>query len=155
MTNPPFGFEAPEDSPGLLLWQTTMIWQRLIKKKLEPYDISHAQFVILATLLWWQGKEKSVTQTDIIRMSKLDKMTVSTSLKKLGRMSLVDRQEHHEDTRSKTVQLTYQGGELARKLVPLVEKVDADYFAELGKEREKELIMALQRLVGAESADKT
>lgn len=155
MTNPPFGFEAPEDSPGLLLWQTTMIWQRLIKKALEPYDISHAQFVILATLLWWQGKEKSVTQIDIVRMSKLDKMTVSISLKKLERMNLVDRQEHHEDTRSKTVQLTYQGGELARKLVPLVEKVDADYFAELGKESEKELIMALQRLVGAESADKT
>lgn len=155
MTNPPFGFEAPEDSPGLLLWQTTMIWQRLIKRALEPYEISHAQFVILATLLWWQGKEKDVTQIDIVRMSKLDKMTVSKSLKKLGSMNLVQRQEHQEDTRAKSVQLTKSGGELARKLVPIVEKVDADYFSGLGSSQEKELIVALQKLVGAENANKT
>ncbi len=50
MTNPPFGFDAPEDSPGFLLWQTTISWQRMIKKALEPHDISHAQFVIMAIL---------------------------------------------------------------------------------------------------------
>jgi len=44
-----------EDSPGLLLWQTTIFWQRMIKKALEPYGISHAQFVIMVILLWWHG----------------------------------------------------------------------------------------------------
>lgn len=50
MSNLPFGFDKPEDSPGFLLWQTTMIWQRQIKKALEQYNVSHAQFVIIATL---------------------------------------------------------------------------------------------------------
>ena len=74
----------PEDSPGFLLWQTTISWQRMIKKALESHDISHAQFVIMAILLWWHSKEKDVTQIDIVTMSKLDKMTVSKSLKKFG-----------------------------------------------------------------------
>ena len=38
MTNSPFGFDAPEDSPGFLLWQTTISWQRMIKQALELYD---------------------------------------------------------------------------------------------------------------------
>lgn len=41
MSELPFGFDKPADSPGFLLWQTTITWQRLIKDALEPYDISH------------------------------------------------------------------------------------------------------------------
>lgn len=54
MSDIPFGFAKPEDSPGFLLWQTTIIWQRRIKKALESHDISHAQFVIMAILLWFE-----------------------------------------------------------------------------------------------------
>jgi len=60
MIEQPFSVDAPEDSLGFLLWQTTTFWHRLIKKALEPYGISHAQFVIMAILLWWQTQEKRV-----------------------------------------------------------------------------------------------
>ena len=82
MSKTPFGFKTPEDSPGFLLWQTNTTWQRLIKKPLEQHNISHAQFVIMALLLWFEGQNTEVAQVDIVRMSKLDKMTVSKSLKK-------------------------------------------------------------------------
>ena len=55
MSNLPFGFDTPENSPEFLLWQTTMIWQRQIKKALEQYNVSHAQFVIIATLMWFEA----------------------------------------------------------------------------------------------------
>ena len=48
-----FGFEEPEDSPGFLLWQVTVSWQRAIKSALEPYKITHPQFVIMALLMWF------------------------------------------------------------------------------------------------------
>lgn len=147
MSNPPFGFDVPEDSPGFLLWQTTMSWQRLIKKALEPYDISHAQFVIMAILLWFYGQKKEVTQVDIIGVSKLDKMTVSKSLKKLGSMNFVARLENKEDTRAKSVQLTKKGATLAHKLVPIVEGIDAHFFGNLPKKQERELIGILRRLM--------
>ena len=71
-----FGFEAPEDSPGFLLWQTTITWQRLIKKALEAHDVSHAQFVVMAVLLWFEEHQEDPTQIAIARLSKLDQMTV-------------------------------------------------------------------------------
>ena len=154
MTNLPFGFDAPEDSPGFLLWQTTLSWQRMIKKALEPHDISHAQFVIMAILLWWHGQKKEVTQIDIVTMSKLDKMTVSKSLKKLVGMDLVARHENQEDTRAKSVQLTKLGVALSAKLVPIVEGVDEYFFAKLPKKQEKDLIVILQKLTVTEDVDK-
>lgn len=78
MSDLPFGFDQPQDSPGFLLWQTSVIWQRLIKKTLETYDISHAQFVIMALLLWFEAHHYNITQTLIVNWSKLDKMTVSS-----------------------------------------------------------------------------
>ena len=79
----PFGYQEAEDSPGFLLWQVTVLWQRAIKKVLDEHQIPHAQFVILAVLLWCLYHQKEVTQTVIIDFTKLDKMTVSKSLKQL------------------------------------------------------------------------
>lgn len=154
MKNNPFGFEEAQDSPGFLLWQTTVVWQRLIKEALEPYGISHAQFVVMAVLLWFSKKDKAVTQVNIIGMSKLDKMTVSKSLKKLVSLGLVVRHEKPEDTRAKLVQLTKAGIDLACKLVPLVESVDEDFFGKLPKNQEKDLIVVLRKLTETEDVDK-
>ena len=146
MSNSPFGFDAPKQSPGFLLWQVTISWQRLIKKALTSHDISHAQFVILAILLWRKSKGNPVTQIDIINMSKLDKMTVSKSLKKLAGMDLVERYEKKDDTRAKSVCLTKQGTKLVNKLVPIVEGIDADFFVHLSNNERKGLITVLQNL---------
>ena len=146
MTDLPFGFDTPKESPGFLLWQTTISWQRLIKKSLEPHGISHAQFVIIAILLWLQGQEKDATQTDIINMSKLDKMTVSKSLKKLAHTGLVIRHENKEDTRSKLVFLTPSGKHLTQKLVPIIEGIDAEFFGQLKTKQADDLITILQEI---------
>jgi DNA-binding MarR family transcriptional regulator len=131
MSNLPFGFDRPEDSPGFLLWQTTCIWQRHIKRALEPYDISHAQFVIMATLMWFEAHHYDTTQILIANWSKLDKMTVSKSLKKLIALGHVSRTEHQADTRAKSVTLTEKGKELVRVLVPIVERIDSVFFGKI------------------------
>ncbi len=146
MTNLPFGFERPEDSPGFLLWQTTLIWQRQIKQTLESYAISHAQFVIMATLLWFAAHRYATTQIQIANWSKLDKMTVSKSLKKLVALGCVKRAEHATDTRAKCVSLTPKGNELIRKLVTLVEASDQLFFAKLSANKQKNLIQILAQL---------
>lgn len=149
MTDPAFGFERPEDSPGFLLWQTTITWQRLIKKALDAYDISHAQFVILANTLWFEGIGQEPTQALLIRLSKLDKMTVSKSLKKLAALGFIKRTEHKIDTRVKSLQLTKKGKALATKLVPIVEKIDAEFFNALRSGDQQTLIKILANLVAS------
>ena len=147
MKNSAFGFDKPEDSPGFLLWQTTITWQRLIKKALDPYNISHAQFVILAITLWFESKNQEISQSLIIRQSKLDKMTVSKAFKKLATEKYVKRLEHKIDTRTKTVSLTKKGKELVTKLIPIVEKIDEDFFGVVTKSDCRSLIGVLNNIV--------
>ena len=146
MSNLPFGFDKPEDSPGFLLWQTTMIWQRQIKKALEKYGISHAQFVIMATLMYFDAHKYDTTQVLIVHQTKLDKMTVSKSLKKLSSLGFVSRIEHESDTRAKSVTLTDKGKERVRLLVPIVEGIDAQFFGAIQKNEERQLIQLLTKL---------
>ncbi len=147
MAKSTFGFDAPEASPGFLLWQTTVTWQRLIKKILEEYDVSHAQFVIMAILLWFEENHEETTQSLIVNMSKLDKMTVSKSLKKLVAQGFVNRTENQLDTRVKSVTLTQTGKVLVKKLVPLVEKIDAEFFGVLPQKDQCALINILDQLM--------
>lgn len=142
----PFGFERPDDSLGFLLWQTTIIWQRQIKKALEKYNISHAQFVIMATLLWFESHNYDTTQILIVNWSKLDKMTVSKSLKKLVALELVNRMEHEIDTRAKSILLTDKGKRLVNKVVPIVEGIDDVFFGKASTDEQKDLIHILRTL---------
>ena len=142
----PFGFNRPESSPGFLLWQTTTIWQRNIKKALEKYDISHSQFVILAVLMCLQLQNGDNTQKTLTEYTKLDKMTVSKSLKKLALMGFVDRFENEDDTRSKKVILSKKGIDIVNLLVPIIEGIDNVFFSRISKGEEKMLISFLRKL---------
>jgi DNA-binding MarR family transcriptional regulator len=146
MPKKPFGFDNAEDSPGFLLWQTTMIWQRQIKKALECYGIPHAQFVILATLMWFKAHDYEATQVSIVNWTKLDKMTVSKSLKKLAALKLVHRIEHKTDTRAKSVTLTDKGKVMAGKLVPIVEGIDSRFFGKISATHQKAMLKILRKL---------
>lgn len=146
-SNLPFSVETPDQSMGFLLWQTTTIWQRSIKKSLEPYEVTHAQFVLMAILLWHQGKNIDLTQVDLVNLSKLDKMTVSNSCKKLSSLDLVSRQENQEDTRAKNISLTKKGRALAKKLVPIIETVDKDFFRSLKQSEQKNLLGLFKKVL--------
>lgn len=142
-----FKFAEADDSPGFLLWQTTITWQRLIKKELEKFNISHAQFVILAITLWLNSKNENTTQMLIVKLSKLDKMTVSQSLKKLTDMDLIKRSEDESDTRVKKIFLTKKGNNLASKLIPIVENIDSNFFDKLQKPNLNKLKEILKNLI--------
>lgn len=141
-----FGFKRAEDSPGFLLWQLSTSWQRAIKKALEPHYISHPQFVVMAITLWFMEHKEELTQTTIIKMSKLDPMTVSNVAQKLSELGLLDRKESLEDSRAKALILTPEGVKLTKKLVPVVESVDRSYFGCLDQNEQRELVRLFQKL---------
>lgn len=148
MQDLPFVFDEPEDSPGFLLWQVSTTWQRLIKQELLKHNISHAQFVILALLLWLESQKIEPTQTIIAKHSKLDKMTVSKSLKALTNKHLIIRTEDPNDSRAKIPILTEIGAQLVRKLVPRIEAIDEEFFGKLGKKEIESLNKMMKNLNG-------
>ncbi|WP_369013818.1 MarR family winged helix-turn-helix transcriptional regulator [Flavobacterium anhuiense] len=127
-----FSVNEPEESSGFLLWQVTNLWQREIKKALEQYNLTHSQFVLMASIHWLTLHEQEVTQIVLSAHTKIDPMTTSTVLRTLQQKELVKRQEHKTDTRAKTVVLTDFGKEIIKKAIVTVEKFDEDFFSVSG-----------------------
>lgn len=143
-----FSVEKSEDSSGFLLWQVTNLWQREIKKALEQYNLTHSQFVLLASIHWLTIHKQEVTQIVLSGHTKIDPMTTSTVLRTLQQKELIQRQEHLTDTRSKTVALTEQGKKITKKAIKTVEEFDGFFFSVLGKrtpELNKYLLALLER----------
>ena len=127
-----FSFEKAEDSSGFLLWQVTNLWQREIKKALEKYNLTHSQYVLIASIHWLTLKSHDVTQVLLSSHTKIDPMTTSTVLRTLQMRGLLERQEHATDTRAKTVALTGDGKKIVKQAVKTVEAFDKDFFSVLG-----------------------
>ncbi len=143
-----FSVESPDDSSGFLLWQVTNLWQREIRKALEKYNLTHSQFVLLASIYWLTLHKQEVTQIVLSSHTKIDPMTTSTVLRTLQAKKLLQRQEHATDTRAKTVSLTEEGKKIIKQAVKTVEKFDNDFFSPLGdktSEFNKKLIVLLRR----------
>jgi DNA-binding MarR family transcriptional regulator len=127
-----FGVEKAEDSSGFLLWQVTSLWQREIRKELEPIDLTHSQFVLLASIFWLTLHNQEVTQIILSSHTKIDPMTTSTVLRTLQKKGFIERHEHSSDTRAKTVSLTAEGEKLTKVAVKKVEAFDKEFFSNLG-----------------------
>lgn len=126
-----FHFKSPEDSPGYLLGQVTMLWQRKIKKVLDPLDLTQTQFALLCALAWLSKSNKNVTQIDIANQTNFDRMMVSKVLRNLEDKKFVIRQEHETDTRAKTIRLTANGEIVLQKSLIEIENADLIFFGGL------------------------
>ena len=127
-----FSVETPEESSGFLLWQVTNLWQREIKKALEKYDLTHSQFVLLASILWLSQQKEIVTQILLSAHTKIDPMTTSTVLRTLQTKGLLQRKEHPTDTRAKIIELTANGQKITKLAIKTVEIFDGMFFDPLG-----------------------
>jgi MarR family transcriptional regulator, organic hydroperoxide resistance regulator len=147
MQHQTFSVDKAEDNTGFLLWQVTSLWQREIRKALEPYDLTHSQFVLLASVHWLTLQGQAVTQILLSTHTRIDPMTTSTVLRTLQSKALVRREEHCTDTRAKVVVLTEAGKKTVHGAVKAVESFDREFFAVLGS-RGSAFNSSLQKLLG-------
>lgn len=124
-----FQFKKPEDSPGFLLAQVTMLWQRKLKRVLDPLNLTHTQFVLLSSLAWLSKENNPVTQVDIANLSNADRMMVSKVLRTLEEKKFITRNEHPVDTRAKIIGLTQDGATVLQKALIMVENADLAFFS--------------------------
>jgi len=154
MTKPPLPtrLSGPAESPGFLLWKISNAWQRRLRVALQPYELTHFQFVLLATATWF-GAEETLTQARLSQLSGIDPMTTSQVLRALEAAGLIERIDHPHDPRAKAITVTKVGRDLARKAVVAVEDADAAFFKPLASDT-KRLVAMFQALVeGIERAE--
>lgn len=123
-------FDTAEESPGLMLWQVTNRWQAAIRAALAPYDLTHVQFVLLASLTYL-GADHGITQRRLADHTATDPMMTSQVLRTLETKGLVQRRDHPEDRRAKAIAPTEAGIALANRAVTVVEACDAAFFGPL------------------------
>ena len=112
-------------------------WHSMIKKELKKMNLTHPQFVVLASLAYLSQNGNEVTQVMISKLSGIDVMTVSQILNLLEKNDFVKRKEHSRDTRAKAVILSKKGEEVLQKAVPLIEQIDEIFFKKLDTDEEQ------------------
>jgi DNA-binding MarR family transcriptional regulator len=116
-------------SPGFLLWRLTLRWQREIAAALEPLDLTHVQFVLLATTWWLNSNSPALpNQLAVATAAGTDVKMTSQVLRKLEDKSLLTRETDPADTRAKLLRVTPAGASLAQRAIAVVETVDASFF---------------------------
>ncbi|WP_214325340.1 MarR family winged helix-turn-helix transcriptional regulator [Nonomuraea sediminis] len=136
---------SPDESPGFLLWRLTLRWQRAITAVLTPLDLTHVQFVLLASTWWLNGQGQRPNQLSVARHAETDVKMTSQVLRKLEEKGLLVREVDPADTRARLLRLTERGQQLAERAVATVEKADAGFFASIPDGTS--MITALRRTV--------
>ena len=134
-------YEFAEDSPGLALWRATNAWQNSQRKALKEFDLTHMQFVLLASLVWYES-DHPITQRNLCEYARLDEMMTSQVLRALEKKSLLTRSAHPTDGRAVSLAATSKGIKLVNAAIKAVEAVDQRYFGALsdnGKRLVKDL----------------
>jgi MarR family transcriptional regulator, organic hydroperoxide resistance regulator len=138
--------ELAEESPGFLLWRITLAWQKMLNQVLRPLDLTHPQFVVLASVVYMLQKSEYPTQVRLASHAAMDVMTVSKIVRTLEQKDLITRTEDPSDTRAKLLNITQKGKQLAVSAIERVENADGLFFETLGKVNQPIFLSLLQVL---------
>ncbi len=133
----------PGESPGFLLWHATLRWQRRIAGVLAPLDLTHVQFVLLASTWWLNRQGQQPSQVELAAHAGTDVKMTSQVVRSLEKKGLVTRAVDERDTRARRLRVTRTGARLAPRAVTAVEGVDAQFF------RGVDALEVLRSLAGA------
>ncbi len=128
-------FSEPNDNPGFLLWRVTNSWQRQIRAALEPLDLTHVQFVLLASLAWLSNQEASIPQVLLAQHANTDVMMTSQVVRTLEAKGYLMRQTDPMDARAKLLSIMPAGLALVNLAIKAVETVDKSFFSKLEQPR--------------------
>ena len=91
-----------------------------------PYDLTMPQWRIMATLGTLQNKERnkdcivSMTAKQLVKATRLDKVTVTRALQQMERHRLIDKRQDTSDGRAVNVSLSITGQNVYLKILPNV-----------------------------------
>jgi DNA-binding MarR family transcriptional regulator len=120
-----------------------------MRSVLAPHDLTHVQFVLLASLWWLEDHEdRPPAQVRLAEQAGIDPMMTSQVIRRLEARGLLERALHPADGRARQLRLTAAGRVLVASALADVEAADDDYFAAIGDRREA-FLEALGRLGGA------
>ena len=96
------------DRTGFLLWHAVLEWHRKVTDGLAKLDMTHAQFVLLASAVWLAHHGEVPSQVE--------------------RQKFVRRVPDKDDARVRRIEVTVLGRRKVSSAVKIVEKIDLQVF---------------------------
>ena len=122
-----------ENRIGLLIWQTSNLWQSRLRNKISKYNISFNEYLIIETIYNLSKYLTDISQVDIVKHSFIDKSVVSAKLTQLNRKKLIKKMTPN-DNRSNKLILTKEGINIIEKIIDDVITTESDFFSKLNQE---------------------
>tara|TARA_Y100001970_G_C14214353_1_gene848748 strand:+ start:823 stop:1284 length:462 start_codon:yes stop_codon:yes gene_type:complete len=122
-----------ENRLGLLIWQTSNIWQSNLRNILKDYDISLNEYLILEAIFKLYKTNKNISQIVITKNTSIVTSVVSTKLTILEDKKFIKRL-YSGNNRSKKIALTKNGSDLVENLINNIERIEKNFFEKLNQE---------------------
>jgi DNA-binding MarR family transcriptional regulator len=119
------------DSTGLIFIRAYNKWHTTIKNKLRDVGITHPQFVVMTVINFLSQSDEFVMQVSVAKMADMDVMSVSQIIRGLEEKNYLTRTTNPKDTRANAIRLLGKGQEAIKRALPIVEKIDEDFFGTL------------------------
>ena len=135
-----------ENRIGLLIWQTSNLWQSRIRNQISKFNLSFNEYLILETVYNLSKSLSDINQVDIVKNSFIDKSVVSAKLTQLDKKKLIKKMTPN-DNRSNKLALTREGIIVVEKIINDVIETENFFFRKLNQERFN-FINSLKLLLG-------
>lgn len=119
-----------------MLWRVTNLWQKAIRNALDPFELTHPQFVLLFSCKWLneQNNCTGITQVQLAQHTQMDVNVTSQVLRTLEKKGYIERRPHPTDSRANVISVTKVGDTVASQAVQAVEAEDRAFFSSLGRD---------------------
>ena len=142
-----FKHKKADDSAGFLLWKITSLWQNKLSTVLGEFGINQTQFAIMASLKWFEEHNEETTQAHLVEHSKIEKMTVSKSVRSLENKNLISRVKSETDARAINIKFTKEGAKMINKAIVAIESADDEFFSSLSSQELEQYKLLITKVV--------
>ncbi|MFI6935622.1 MarR family winged helix-turn-helix transcriptional regulator [Streptomyces sp. NPDC050287] len=108
-------------TPGYLVWRLANKWRTAVDQALAPLNLTHAQYVVLASLSGMERSGRQPSQRELADHTGLEALYVSKLARSLEAAGLVGRARDTEDTRVVRLALTDEGRTTVRPAIDAVQ----------------------------------
>ncbi|WP_328998178.1 winged helix DNA-binding protein [Kribbella sp. NBC_00709] len=124
-----------EATPGHLVWRLSMKWRVAVDRALAPRGLTHAQYVMLASLYGLERDGRVPSQRELADHTGLEALYVSKLARSLDADGLIQRTRDAVDTRTMRLELTAKGRETVQPAIAEVAALLDKLLAPLGGRR--------------------
>ncbi|MGW6195319.1 MarR family winged helix-turn-helix transcriptional regulator [Kribbella sp. NPDC055110] len=137
-------------TPGHLVWRLSMKWRVAVDRALAPRGLTHAQYVMLASLYGLERDGRVPSQRELADHTGMEALYVSKLVRSLDADGLVRRTRDAKDTRTLRLELTAKGRETIEpaiaEVAALLDKLLAPFGGRRGA-RTKNFVRDLTELL--------